>query len=44
MKIILSRKGFDSEAGGYPSTLFIDDKYHVLLPIPEYISGNIGNL
>lgn len=40
MKIILSRKGFDSEAGGYPSPLFIDDKYHVSLPIPEDINGN----
>lgn len=40
MKIILSRKGFDSEAGGYPSPLFIDEKYHVSLPIPEDIDGN----
>lgn len=40
MKIILSRKGFDSEAGGYPSPLFIDERYHVSLPIPEDIDGN----
>ncbi|EQB87898.1 hypothetical protein J2Z44_001274 [Clostridium punense] len=35
MKIILSRKGFDTAAGGYPSPLFIDEKYHVSFPIPE---------
>ncbi len=40
MKIILSRKGFDSEAGGYPSPLFIEEKCHVSLPIPEDINGN----
>lgn len=40
MKIILSRKGFDSGAGGYPSPLFIDEEYHVSLPIPEDIHGN----
>ncbi|MCB2289841.1 hypothetical protein LGK97_08695 [Clostridium sp. CS001] len=40
MKIILSRKGFDSAAGGYPSPLFIDEKFHVSLPIPEDINGN----
>ncbi|AWZ47869.1 hypothetical protein C3495_03150 [Clostridiaceae bacterium 14S0207] len=40
MKIILSRKGFDSKAGGYPSPLFIDQKYHVSLPILEDIGGN----
>ncbi len=40
MKIIFSRKGFDSEAGGYPSLLFIDEKYHVSLPIPKDIDGN----
>lgn len=40
MKIILSRKGFDSIAGGYPSPLFIDERYLVSLPIPEDIDGN----
>lgn len=39
MKIILSRKGFDSKAGRYPSPLFIYEKYHVSLPIPEDIGG-----
>lgn len=35
MKIILSRKGFDSAAGGYPSPLFIEDGRMLSLPIPE---------
>lgn len=35
MKVILSRKGFDSAAGGYPSPLFIEEKYNASLPIPE---------
>lgn len=35
MKIILSRKGFDSASGGYPSPLFIEEKHHVSFPIPE---------
>ncbi|SKA74036.1 hypothetical protein SAMN05428976_101336 [Clostridium sp. USBA 49] len=35
MKIILSRKGFDSASGGYPSPLFIEEKHHVSFPTPE---------
>ncbi len=34
MKIILSRKGFDSEFGGYPSPILPDDKM-ISLPIPD---------
>ncbi len=34
MKIILSRKGFDSESGGYPSPILLD-KYLISLPIPN---------
>lgn len=33
MKIILSRKGFDSAYGGYPSPILLNDKM-VSLPIP----------
>lgn len=33
MKVILSRKGFDSEYGGYPSPILPDDRM-VSLPIP----------
>lgn len=49
MKIILSRKGFDSTAGGYPSPI-LDAKELISFPIPEklekvssdyyHISGN----
>lgn len=35
MKIILSRKGFDSAAGGYPSPYFVDDGRLLSFPIPE---------
>jgi len=35
MKIILSRKGFDSEAGGYPSPI-LPDGTMLSLPIPSY--------
>jgi len=35
MKIILSRKGFDSGAGGYPSPFFVKEGRLVSLPIPE---------
>ena len=35
MKIILSRKGFDSATGGYPSPLFIEDGRLLSIPIPE---------
>lgn len=35
MKIILSRKGFDSASGGYPSPYFIDDGRLISFPIPE---------
>ena len=34
MKVILSRKGFDSTAGGYPSPI-IDGSELVSFPIPE---------
>lgn len=37
MKIILSRKGFDTAAGGYPSPHFIGDGRLLSLPIPEGI-------
>lgn len=35
MKIILSRKGFDSGAGGYPSPFFVKQGRLLSLPIPE---------
>ncbi len=35
MKVILSRKGFDSSAGGYPSPHFVQDGRLLSLPIPE---------
>lgn len=35
MKIILSRKGFDSGAGGYPSPFFVKEGRLLSLPIPE---------
>jgi len=38
MKIILSRKGFDSANGGYPSPILPDGKM-VSLPIPEEKTG-----
>ena len=38
MKIILSRKGFDSANGGYPSPILPDGRM-VSLPIPEENSG-----
>ena len=34
MKIILSRKGFDSAHGGYPSPILLDGKL-ISLPIPS---------
>lgn len=34
MKLILSRKGFDSSAGGCPSPVFPDGSFHTL-PIPD---------
>jgi hypothetical protein len=40
MKIILSRKGFDSAAGGYPSPLFIEENRLLSLPIPEDNDSN----
>ncbi len=54
MKLILSRKGFDSSAGGVPSPIFPDGRI-VSLPIPDksstvaygdisYQGGSIGNL
>jgi hypothetical protein len=33
MKVILSRKGFDSEYGGYPSPILPDGRM-IFLPIP----------
>ena len=47
MKIILSRKGFDAGAGGYPSPLFIEENRLLSLPIPEenkIYSANTGRL
>lgn len=38
MKIILSRKGFDSASGGYPSPILPDGRM-LSLPIPEEKSG-----
>lgn len=40
MKLILSRKGFDSDSGGYPSPIFPDGSL-IPLPIPAsgYVSG-----
>ncbi|WP_019229975.1 hypothetical protein [Sedimentibacter sp. B4] len=35
MKIILSRKGFDSAAGRYPSPLLIEENQLISFPIPE---------
>ncbi|MHA2854206.1 Nmad3 family putative nucleotide modification protein [Paenibacillus lautus] len=35
MKIILSRKGFDSSAGGYPSPHLVDSGRLISFPIPE---------
>ena len=54
MKLILSRKGFDSSAGGVPSPIFPDGRI-VSLPIPDKSSvvtyggichegGSLGNL
>lgn len=41
MKIILSRKGFDSAAGGHPSPLFIEEGKCMSIPIPEDNDMNI---
>jgi hypothetical protein len=38
MKIILSRKGFDSASGGVPSPIFPDGTM-MSLPIPDRLSG-----
>lgn len=40
MKVILSRKGFDSASGGYPSPLIIEENRLVSLPIPEDNDAN----
>lgn len=40
MKVILSRKGFDSATWGYPSPYFIEDSRLLSFPIPE---ENINN-
>jgi len=37
MKIIFSRKGFDSSTGGVPSPIFPDGKI-LSLPIPDKLS------
>ncbi len=42
MKIILSRKGFDSAAGGYPSPHLVDTGRLISLPIPEGEKFNTG--
>ncbi len=34
MKLVLSRKGFDSSAGGFPSPIFPDGRM-LSLPIPD---------
>lgn len=47
MKIILSRKGFDSGAGGYPSPFFVKEGRLLSLPIPEenkFYTTNTGRL
>lgn len=43
MKVILSRKGFDSAAGGYPSPYFVEDARLVSFPIPEDNKENVIN-
>lgn len=43
MKIILSRKGFDSEAGGYASPHFPENGRLLSLPIPEDNENNSIN-
>ncbi len=44
MKIILSRKGFDSSYGGVASPIFVEDKKFISLPIPtdnpDYAKNN----
>ena len=40
MKVILSRKGFDSSAGGYPSPYFVESGRLLSLPIPEENNSN----
>jgi len=42
LKVILSRKGFDSTAGGYPSPHFIESGRLLSFPIPEDEIGIIG--
>ena len=42
MKIILSRKGFDSAAGGYPSPHLVDTGRLISFPIPEDQKVNTG--
>ena len=42
-KVILSRKGFDSEYGGYPSPILPDNKL-IFLPIPSYDSIKYSDL
>jgi hypothetical protein len=41
MKIILSRKGFDSAAGGYPSPHFVESNRLLSFPIPEDEANSI---
>jgi hypothetical protein len=41
VKIILSRKGFDSAAGGYPSPYFVENNRLLSFPIPEDESNSI---
>lgn len=43
MKIVLSRKGFDSQYGGYPSPIFPDGRM-VSLPIPSDDEMTYGDL
>lgn len=44
MKIILSRKGFDSSAGGYPSVHFVENGRLLSFPIPEENNENSINI
>jgi hypothetical protein len=40
LKVILSRKGFDSKAGGHPNAHFVDNGRLLVLPIPEDNKSN----
>lgn len=42
MKVVLSRKGFDSSAGGFPSPHLLDSGRLISFPIPEDENVNTG--